>query len=506
LTVAQQTRSLAPALAWRGSLLQSCASALGLACSVFFLEESMNYVGFFSDQGQAIWWPTNGLALALMLRSERSRWFVIVSGILLGSWIGGIRHGWPVSSRIVNAVANCLGPLVGAIVLPHFKNLQDWLREPRLVFRYVIFALVLAPALSASIYATNAHLFLSGFHFWTVLQTRGDSDMLGYALFTPLVLVISNKETYTRVNWSELSMLGLLLGLVAGATYLVFWQSSYALSFVLISVVLLVTLRLGFSAAVVAVNLMAVLTTIATMHGYGPLALGAGAIQSHRILLLQSFLAVTMMTVFSVSVMQIERKLFEERLQLAYEDMEKLATKDALTGVANRRMFDETLRSEWARAIRSGDSIALLMMDVDHFKSYNDRFGHPAGDACLRRIAQTILELPHRSTDLLARYGGEEFSFLLPGAEQEDAARIAETIRVRIENMHEGYIDKAQEQDRCPMSISIGCCALKPKLDLGPESLIASSDAALYRAKRNGRNRIEAGDPNSTSVDARRTS
>jgi diguanylate cyclase (GGDEF)-like protein len=501
VTVAQQTRSLTPSLVWRGSLLQSCAAALGLACSVFFLEESMNYVGFFSDQGQAIWWPTNGLALALMLRCERSRWLVIVTGILLGSWIGGIRHGWPVSSRIVNAIANCVGPLLCAAVLPHFKNLRDWLREPRLVFRYVTFALLLAPALSATIYATNAHFFLSGFHFWTVLQTRGNSDMLGYALFTPLVLVISNKDTYARANASEACIFALLMALVTGTTYVVFWQSSFALSFVLISVVLLVTLRLGFSAAVVAVNLMAVLTTIATMHGLGPLALGAGAIQSHRILLLQSFLAITMMTVFSVSVMQIERKLFEERLQLAYDQMEKLATKDALTGVANRRVFDETLRSEWARAVRNGDSLALLMMDVDHFKSYNDRFGHPAGDACLRRIAQIFLELERRSTDLLARYGGEEFSFLLPGAGLEDAARIAETIRTHIENMHKGQ----EGAQACPMSISIGCAAMTPRLDLQPESLVAASDNALYRAKRRGRNRIEVGDPGSEAAAARHT-
>jgi two-component system, sensor histidine kinase LadS len=146
------------------------------------------------------------------------------------------------------------------------------------------------------------------------------------------------------------------------------------------------------------------------------------------------------------------------------------------------------------------------MMDVDNFKSYNDRFGHPAGDACLRRIAQTILELQHRSTDLLARYGGEEFSYLLPGAGQEDAARIAETIRERIENMHAGFLEKDRETpDAHPMSISIGCAALTPTLDLKPELLLASSDAALYRAKRNGRNRVEVGDAASAAGDPRRT-
>ena len=134
------------------------------------------------------------------------------------------------------------------------------------------------------------------------------------------------------------------------------------------------------------------------------------------------------------------------------------------------------------------------MMDVDHFKAFNDRFGHPAGDACLRRMAQTILELQHRSTDVLARYGGEEFSYLLPGAGREDAVRIAETIRVRIETMYASLLENKQETpDAHPMSISIGCAALTPTLGLKPELLVACSDTALYRAKRNGRNRVEVG-------------
>jgi diguanylate cyclase (GGDEF)-like protein len=493
MTVAQQTRSLAPAVPWRGSLLKSCAEALALSISVFAMEETMNSVGFFSDQGQAIWWPTNGLALALMVRSERSRWATILVGILLGSWVGGMRHGWPISSRIVNFLANSLGPTLGALALPHFERLEDWLQQPRLVFRYVVFALLLAPLISATIYATSAHLFLSNPDFWTVLQTRGDSDMLGYALFTPLVLVLSTRETYRPVKAKEFALLLLLLGLVGGTTYLTFWQSSYALSFVLIPVVLLVTLRLGFTPSVLAVNLLAVLATVATMHGHGPLIFGTGAVQAHRILLLQAFLASTMVTAFSVSVMQTERKVYHDRLKLAYEEMERRATTDVLTGLANRRLFEETLRSEWARALRSGESLGLLMLDVDHFKSYNDRFGHPAGDACLRRISQAILALEHRSTDLLARYGGEEFAILLPATGLEGAKGVAESICRRVEEMRK---DPENPGDSA-LSVSIGCAAWKPAHDLLPEMLIGASDEALYRAKRNGRNRVEAAETQS---------
>jgi diguanylate cyclase (GGDEF)-like protein len=488
MTVAQQSRSLAPAIPWRESLLQSCAEALALSVSVFLMEETMNRVGFFSDQGQAIWWPTNGLALGLMVRTERSRWATILVGILLGTWIGGVHHGWPVSSRIVNFAANSVGPMLGALALPRFKRLEDWLQQPRLVFRYVLFALLLAPLLSATIFATNAHFFLTNPSFWTALETRGDSDMLGYALFTPLVLVATSRETYRQAKVKEIVLLLLMLGMVGGATYLIFWQISYSLAFVLISVVLLVTLRFGFAASVLAVNLQAVLATVATMHGYGPLIFGSGAAPAHRILLLQAFLASTMVTVFSVSVMRTERKVYQERLELAYGEMEKRATTDVLTGLANRRHFEEMLKSEWARALRSGDSLALLMLDVDNFKAFNDRFGHPAGDAFLRRISQAILALEHRSTDLPARYGGEEFTYLLPATDLEGARQMAETIRLRVEKMSRD----AENPGNFACSISIGCAALKPAHDLVSEMLIGAADAALYRAKRNGRNRVEA--------------
>jgi diguanylate cyclase (GGDEF)-like protein len=492
-----ESRVLGQGRWWQSSLLQFLAAALALACLVFLMENSMDYIGFFNRQGQAIWWPTNGLALALMVRTDRSRWPAILAGILLGSWVGTLLHGYPTVSWIVNAAANSLGPLLGALMLPRFKKLEDWLQEPHLVLRFVAFALFLAPALSATIYASNAHLILSGSNFWTVLQTRGDSDMLGYAIFTPLVLVVSSRDTYRPLRAFQVATTILLLALAAGAAYIVFWQSSYSLTFVLISVTLLICLRLGFTASVLAVNLVAVLATTATMHGHGPLVLGAGADLAHRILLLQAFLALTMVTVFSVSVMQIERKVFQEKLQLAYEEMEELATTDALTSLANRRLLEQTLKAEWARALRTGDSLALLMIDVDHFKSYNDQFGHPAGDVCLCAIAHAIRALKHRSSDLLARYGGEEFLLLMPATPLQDAAGVAELIRSCVEGLHQ----QPESGSRCQVSVSVGCAAVIPGPGLFPSLLIAASDEALYRAKRNGRNRVEIAETPSAPFD-----
>ena len=209
---------------------------------------------------------------------------------------------------------------------------------------------------------------------------------------------------------------------------------------------------------------------------------------SHRILLLQAFLTLTMVMALSIAVIQIDRADSQTRLRHAYEQMEKLATIDPLTGVGNRRLFEDTLEAEWSRAVRSSDPLAVLMIDADNFKSYNDRYGHLAGDDCLREIAKAILSLDRRSTDLLSRFGGEEFVFLLPGTTLEGAQLIAETIRCKVERLHAQQGRRALQRK---VTVSIGCAAIVPGPQSSPTRLLAASDEALYNAKQNGRNRVE---------------
>jgi diguanylate cyclase (GGDEF)-like protein len=135
--------------------------------------------------------------------------------------------------------------------------------------------------------------------------------------------------------------------------------------------------------------------------------------------------------------------------------MEELAKVDSLTGLSNRRRLEEALEKEWARSYRTGDSVALLMIDADNFKSYNDSFGHTEGDECLRAIAGVARQSERRSTDLLARYGGEEFVFLLPTNDTEGAASIAESIRRKVEVIHEEQPGRLRRK----VTVSIGCVA-----------------------------------------------
>jgi len=181
-----------------------------------------------------------------------------------------------------------------------------------------------------------------------------------------------------------------------------------------------------------------------------------------------------------------ERKRAEEHLQSAYRAMESLVVVDALTGISNRRRFDEALATEWRRALRDGDKLSLLLIDADHFKRYNDTYGHVRGDSCLKQIAEAALDVLLRPGDLVARYGGEEFAVVLPGTDEIGAKAVAEDICQAVRNRrlpHEGNAPGI-------VTVSVGCATVIPMRGKTPQDLIESADQALYRAKGRGRNRV----------------
>lgn len=191
-----------------------------------------------------------------------------------------------------------------------------------------------------------------------------------------------------------------------------------------------------------------------------------------------------------ISVVETLRDItLQKEAQSALQD---LASKDGLTGIANRRCFDETLEAEWHRAIRKSHPLTLLMVDVDHFKDYNDRYGHQAGDACLKRIAAAMANTPLRAYDLVARYGGEEFAVILPEVTFEGAQAVAERIRAVIAQL--GILDSASTGG--VVTISIGAATVNAvSAETGSNKssqLVAAADAALYQAKHAGRNRVIA--------------
>jgi len=185
-----------------------------------------------------------------------------------------------------------------------------------------------------------------------------------------------------------------------------------------------------------------------------------------------------------------ERRAAEAQVDALNRELAQQASTDGLTGLANRRRFDEALDQEWRRAVRDETPLSLLMIDVDRFKLYNDRHGHQRGDECLRAVAAAMAQVARRPADLTARYGGEEFVVLLPGVDAAGAAALADRVLAAVRAKR---IEHEANAPAGVVTVSIGAAAVMPWTDVeacGMAALVAGADAALYEAKRSGRNRV----------------
>jgi diguanylate cyclase (GGDEF)-like protein len=176
----------------------------------------------------------------------------------------------------------------------------------------------------------------------------------------------------------------------------------------------------------------------------------------------------------------------ERELRASNEQLTVLASVDMLSGLANRRGFQSRLDFEWLKAQQSGDDLALLMIDVDHFKLFNDTYGHPEGDACLARVGEALGNLANRTSGFAGRYGGEEFCLLLPNTDTARAIQIGEMVRAAIWGLGVPHATSAYQQ----VTVSIGVASATPAELDQPKDLIEAADAALYAAKRRGRNTV----------------
>ncbi|MGD1702345.1 GGDEF domain-containing response regulator [Dapis sp. BLCC M229] len=190
---------------------------------------------------------------------------------------------------------------------------------------------------------------------------------------------------------------------------------------------------------------------------------------------------------------QVEKQqMLTEKLEKVNQELERLASVDSLTMIANRRQFDRFIETEWKRAQRNDLPLSIIICDVDFFKAYNDTYGHPAGDSCLKKVADIIIRNVGRPADLVARYGGEEFVIVLSETDREGAVHIAEKIRQSIKDA--GIPHQGSKVTNC---VTISCGVASRKLCLGkeksesqPSDLIRKADLALYEAKFQGRDRV----------------
>lgn len=175
----------------------------------------------------------------------------------------------------------------------------------------------------------------------------------------------------------------------------------------------------------------------------------------------------------------------EHLLKLKSEEIEKISRVDVLTGLYNRRYFDEIFKVQWKAAARSAIPLSVIICDIDHFKPVNDTYGHLAGDAYLKKIAQVLFGIFQRDTDFIARYGGEEFVILLLNHERKEAIELAEKVRADVENMTLFYYTH-----QISTTISLGISTCVPRTDQNRDTLLEEADKALYQAKNSGRNQV----------------
>jgi diguanylate cyclase (GGDEF)-like protein len=468
--------------------------------ATFFILLLFSWLGIAlsrQSDGVATIWFTNGLLFALVVTRPRNVWIPYFLVGIAADTIADMLYGDPFKLAVGVSVANSVEVITSCVLLTRFFGSPFPLTKRRPLVGFLIIAVLGATAVTSALGASWTLLFVPAGPWWMLYRTWYLGDVLGMAIIAPLVFILTRPGFFVMLERQRLLDTLLLLTVPAIATALVFSYNKDPLIFFIFPALLLVVFRLGFPGTVLSIFVIALISISLTVSGHGPLMLITGTNLLHKIVIVQIFLAVALFTCFPVAALLEERKELELSLQRSEHRYRELANADALTGLANRRGFDERLEDEWHRAEGAGQSLALLLIDVDLFKSYNDLYGHIGGDACLRCIAGVIAGSLQRHSDVAARFGGEEFAVILPDTELEAALSVAECIRQAVVKMnlpHSGNPAGVQ-------TISVGVAAEVPLQNASATKLLTASDHALYRAKYLGRNRVEGKVAETTGVE-----
>jgi len=454
---------------------------IGLLAVVYFVAAKLS-LQFAIPPGYATAvWPPSGIALAATL--------LLGSRLWPGVWLGAALVNYTVNSSPILAVimgtGNALEALAGAALIRHYIGVPRRFERYKDVVKFVAVA-----ALSCTIAATVAILSLTMVgsvawpdvlpNWWTWWQ----GDVAGIILVTPLIMTWRQRRAapWSRQKKLEALCLG---GLLLIVTHLVFgdateFLSPFPLTFAILPIIMWAALRFSQRVVTTATAVVSAFAIDYTVNGIGPFALWS---LNESLLILLAFISTVVITGLVLSALRIERGQAMDQLELALSELREQAVTDPLTGLYNRRYLWEFLRREWIRAKRKEDTLAVIMLDLDHFKRINDAHGHEAGDFVLTAVAG-LLRNRIRSSDIVCRYGGEEFALVLPEATLENVRLRAEDIRMAIKDLdltHQGV-----PLGRITASLGI---ALFPDHVNDPDSLMHAADAALYEAKGAGRDR-----------------
>ncbi len=457
---------------------------------VFVVTATSSWAGIMLSHqsgGVATIWLSNGMIFGLLITQPPRRWLPYFVAGLSADTIADLVYGDPFRVAIGVSLANSIEVVMSALVLTRLFGTPLDLSKRRPLVGFLLISVVGATAITSALGASWTLLFYDAGPWWTVFRTWWLGDLLGMSILAPLTVMLQRRASYSILRARTLPRTLLVLLVPVAVTVLVFTHDTDPLIFFLFPTLLLAAFRLGFPGTVFTIVVVTLMSIAFTVKGHGPLMLIAGEhMLLRRIVVAQVFAAVSIFTMFPVAALLEQKDALQVSLAASEARFRALAQTDELTGLANRRAFNLRLQMEWEQARLAGAPLALVLIDADHFKQYNDVFGHLEGDECLRALARLINLAVGRSPAMASRYGGEEFAVLLPGTDAENARLVAESIRETI----------AAERLPHPtgplgiQTVSLGATSIIPTNGLGSEVLVSRADEALYCAKLSGRDQV----------------
>ena len=479
---------------WRGSRSdQGWTTQAGLRLAIVFLLLSVcSWLGIIlsrQSDGVATIWLSNGILFGLVITQSRRLWPGYFIAGLVADTLADVIYGDPFRLAIGVSCANSVEVISSCLLLTLIFGTPLNLAKRRTLVGFLLISVLGAAALTSALGATWTMLFTPVDSWLQMFRTWYLGDMLGLALITPVVFMLQRPGFFSMLQPGQQRRDLLVLLIPMLATLLVFTHDKDPLMFFIFPAFLLVVLRLGFSGTVFSIFIVALMSIALTVTGHGPLMLISGLHASlQRIVIAQVFLSVAVFTMFPVAALLEERAALQSSLAASEARYRSLANFDELTGLYNRRAFNERLKFDWNQAVHTGTPLALILIDADLFKSYNDMYGHLKGDACLTALARTISQTVSNPSATVARFGGEEFAVILPGKDKNLACQTAEQIR-------QAAFGIGLPHPSAPsglQTISLGVAALAPNSTQDLAELIGLADLALYRAKDLGRNQVFA--------------
>jgi diguanylate cyclase (GGDEF)-like protein len=477
---------------WQGSWRRDSwtrASLLRLSW-VFAFAALCSWLGIVlsrQSEGVATIWLSNGLIFGLLITQPKRLWLAYFLAGLTADTVADLIYGDPFRVAIGVSLANSVEVVTSCLLLTLWFDSPLDLSKRRSLVGFLVISVLGATAIASALGAWWTVLLIGGAPWWQMFRTWYLGDLLGMAVLAPMVIMVQRPAFFSMFERRHLLHTLSVLSASVVVTTMVFMYGKDPLIFFIFPVFLLVAFRLGLPGTTVNILLVTLMAIGFTVKGHGPLMLIAGEhMLLHRIVIAQLFAAVAIFTMFPVAALLEEKDELKNSLAVSEARYRTLAHVDELTGLPNRRAFNSWLENAWMEARTSGKRLALLILDADLFKQYNDDVGHLGGDACLRSIARVVAGVADGTKGIAARIGGEEFAVILPDTTQLRAQEVAEEIRLSIEGL-------ALAHSCSPygvQTVSIGVAVRVPLDGEVPIELMRLADQALYSAKFSGRNQV----------------